>query len=275
MSKAIIIIDNAARRAVVAASPVAPGMSIEATLNNTKSNVCRSVGTAMEIVLSWPNPELIGGVHLLGNLTPTATIEVFGHSDAAGTNQNLYVAPAPACPAPARKLSYPWTPATAAVAYAYGGGSHGFRWFANTAVRRLRIKILDPESLQGYIEISRQFVGESWSPDENASYNPGLIPVSNSTPFRSHAGDRRSVKGTKHYLLSIELAHMTERDRSFIWDMQVANGLDEPIIVSLYPGDPSAERERDHQMLGVLVQTSAMRRPNFAQHATSLEWESM
>lgn len=270
-----MIIDNAARRATLSASPVAPGMSIAATLNSTMSNVCRAVGTALDIDLVWPSLERIGGVHLLGNLTPTATVEVFGYSDAGVTTQVLHIGPVLACSAPARKLLFPWTAASAAVAYAYGGGSHGFSWFANTNVRHLVIKVRDLASLQGYIEISRQFVGASWSPDENAAYNPGLTPVHTGTQFRTHAGDRRSVKGTKHFKLAIELADMTESDRKFIWNMLVANGLDEAVIVSLYPGDSSLERERDHQMLGALVQTTAMRRPNFAQHATSLEWESM
>jgi hypothetical protein len=275
MDKVKLIIDNAARRAVMTATPVAPGMAIAATLNSTMSNVCRATGTALDITMTWPSTERIGGVHLIGNLTPTATIEVLGYSDAAGTTLVRQVGPILACPAPARKLRFPWTAATAAVAYAYGGGSHGFAWFDNTNVRRLIVKIRDTASLQGYIEISRQFVGESFSPDENAAYNPGLTPVHLGSQYRTHAGDRRSIKGTKHFKLAIELEHMTESDRNYIWNMMVANGLDEPMIVSLYPGDASPSRERDHMMLGALVQTSAMRRPNFAQHATSLEWESM
>jgi hypothetical protein len=99
--------------------------------------------------------------------------------------------------------------------------------------------------------------------------------VSTGSSFRTDAGDRRSVPGTKSLKLAIELGSMTERDRNFIWGMLVTNGLDVPSLVSLYPGNGSPERERDHQIYGALVQTSAMRRPNFVQHATTLEWESM
>lgn len=271
-----MMIDNAAARAALSAAPVAAGMSAAVMKNDTKSNVCRATGTDIEIVMTWDVAERIGGVHFPWcNGSPSTTIEVLGYSDKAGVTKVLDTGVRPACPARVRPLRAPWTPVSAASAYAWGGGAHAFAWFENTSVKRLVIRLKDPGSLQGYLEVSRVFVGESFTPDENASYDPGLTPVNTGSQFRTDAGDRRFVPGTKSSKLAIELESMTERDRSFIWDMLVANGLEVPIIVSLYPGDASPERERDHQMYGALVQTAAMRRPNFAQHATSMEWESM
>lgn len=276
MPNLIIMNDNAAGRAAISASPVAAGMSAAAMLNDVKSNVCRATATEIEIVLTWDIAERIGGVHLPWcNGSPQTTIEVLGYSDKGGVSNVLNTGVRLACPARARALLPPWTPRSAASAYAYGGGAHAFTWFDNTSVKRLVIRLKDPGSLQGYLEVSRIFVGEAFTPDENASYDPARTPVSTGTSFRTGAGDRRSISGTKHWRLSIELGSMTERDRSFICDMSVANGTEVPVIVSLYPGDTSRERERDHQIYGALVQTAAMRRPNFAQHATSLEWESM
>lgn len=276
MANLKLIIDNAAARAALSASNVAPGMSAAAMLNDTKSHVCRAVGKEIEIVMTWDAAERIGGVHCPWfNGSPSTTIEVLGYSDKAGTTKVLDTGVRLACPARARTLRAPWTPVSAASAYAHGGGAHAFTWFDNTNVKRLVVRLKDPASLQGYLEVSRVFVGESFSPDENASYDPGLTPVSTGTQFRTDAGDRRAVLGTKHTQLAMELGRMTERDRAQIWSMLVANGLEVPIIISLYPGDPSPERERDHQMYGALVQLPAMRRPNFARHATSLEWESM
>lgn len=271
-----MIVDNAAGRATLSATPIAAGMSAAAMLNDTKSNVCRGSGTEIEIVLTWEIAERIGGVHLPWcNFSPLATIQVRGYSDMAGTSQVLNTGVILACRAQARKLREPWTPVSAASAYAYGGGAHAFAWFANTDVKRLVITLADPGNLQGYPEVSRIFVGECFSPDKNASYDPGLTPVNSGTLYRTEAGDRRSVRGTKHNRLAINLESMTERDRAFIWEMLVANGVEVPIIISLYPDDPSPERERDHQMYAALVQTAAMRRPNFSAHATSLEWEGM
>ncbi|MBD8531498.1 MULTISPECIES: hypothetical protein [unclassified Massilia] len=275
MSNLKIIIDNAASRAVLSAAPVAPGMSPAVILNDTKSHVCRATGKEIEIVMSWDVPERVGGAHFLCNGSPSTTIEVLGYSDAAGTTKVLDTGVRQACPARSRVLRAPWTAVSGASAYSWGGGANAFTWFDNVSVKRLVVRLKDPGSLQGYLELSHAFVGESFTPDQNASYNPGLTPVDRGEPFYTDAGDRRFVPGTKGSKLSVDLEGMTERDRSAIWDMLVANGLGVPIIISLYPGDASRERERDHQMYGALVQTAAMRRPNFARHATTLEWESM
>jgi hypothetical protein len=276
MSNLIIMNKNVASRAVMSAAPVAPGMSIAAILNDTKSHVCRAVGTEIEIIMTFAVAELIGGVHFPHcNGSPSTTIEVLGYSDEAGASKVVETGERLACPARPRELLPPWTPVSAASAYAWGGGAHAFTYFDNTSVRRLVIRIKDPGSLQGYLELSRVFVGETFSPDKNASYDPARTPVSTTTSFYTDAGDRRAVKGAKRWKLSIELGSMTERDRLFICDMQVANDLDGPSIIDLYPNDPSHERARDHRMYGGLVQTAAMRRPNFAKHATTLEWESM
>jgi len=276
MPNLIIMNKNVASRAALSAAPVAPGMSIAAILNDTKSHVCRAVGTDIEIIMTWGVAERIGGVHFPGcNGSPLTTIEVLGYSDEAGASKVLDTGVRLACPARPRELLPPWTPVSAASAYAWGGGAHAFIYFPNTSVRRLVIRVKDPGSLQGYLELSRVFVGEAFSPDENASYDPARTPVSTTTAFYTDAGDRRAVKGTKRWKLSIELGSMTERDRSFVCDMQVANDVDGPSIIDLYPSDLSHERARDHRIYGALVQTSAMRRPNFAQHATTLEWESM
>jgi hypothetical protein len=271
-----VMINNAAARATVTALPVAPGMSIAAALNDIKSNVCRATGTEIEIVLTWDEIERIGGVHLPWcNGSPLTTMQVLCYADKAGATQRLDTGVQLACPARERVLRAPWTPVSAASAYAYGGGTHAFTWFDNVDVKRLVIRLKDPGNRQGYLEVSRLYVGEQFSPDKNMSYGLGLAPTSTSAPFRTDAGDRRVVRGTKGSKLEIELGHMTERDRVFFWDMLVANGLEEPAIIDLYPGDASAERARDHRMYGVLVQLPAMRRPSFASHMTSLEWESM
>ena len=276
MPNLIIMNKNVASRAGLSAAPVAPGMSIEAILNDTKSHVCRAVGTEIEIVMTWAVAERIGGVHFPWcNGSPSTTIEVLGYSDEAGASKVLDTSVRLACPARPRELLPPWTPVSAASAYAWGGGAHAFAWFDNVTVKRLVIRLKDPGNLQGYLELSRVFVGEAFTPDQNASYDAARTLVSTTTSFYTDAGDRRAVKGTKRWKLSIELGSMTERDRSFICDMQVANDIDGPSIIDLYPGDPSHERARDHRMFGCLVQTSAMLRPNFADHATTLEWESM
>lgn len=271
-----IISDNAANRATVSATPIASGMSAASMLTDTTSQVCRAAGTSLSITMVWEVAELIGGMHFPWcNLSPTNTIRVRGFSDAAGTVQVLDTGPVLACPWPAVKLLGGWTAATAASAYAHGGGSHARCWFANITVKRIDVDLVDVANLQGYIEVSRIFAGEAWSPARTADFNPSVTPSGTGTSFRDGAGGRRSTRGTKFRSLSATLSHMTEADRIAMWGVLMGNGTEIPFIFSLYPNDSYPERERDHQMYCGLVATAAMRRPNFADHATQLELETM
>jgi hypothetical protein len=268
--------DNAASRATITVTPIANGMSAAAMLNDVYAHVCRAQGTSMTVTLVWPSPEIIGGAHeVWSNLSPTATQLVRGFSDPAGANKVLDTGVAPACPWPARKLGGLWTPATAASAYAYGGGSHARAWFPNVAVRRLDIELGDVDNLQGYIEVSRLFVGQAWEPSRNADYNPVLTPDGTGTPFRDGSGARRSTRGTKSRRLSVAFSYMDERDRAEMEDLQTVNGTEIPFVFSLYPNSPNTQLERDRQGYWGLVGRSGVRRPNFADHAITLDMETI
>lgn len=270
-----LISDNAAKRAVITVTPLATGMLATALQNDTCANVVRAPGTSMTISMVWPTVERIGGLRVLGNWSPGDTIRVRGFSDAAGASQVLNTGVILACPWPAVKLLGRWTAATAASAYAYGGGAEARAWFANTAVRRIDVELVDVGNLQGYMEASNIFAGEWWSPAWNADYNPSLAPGGSGTSFRDAAGGRRSTRGTKFRKMSVSLSHLNEADRIAMWGVLLANGIEEPILLSLYPDDANPARERDHQMVCCLVATAAMRRPNFADHAVQFDVESM
>lgn len=271
-----MIADNAANRATLTAAPIATGMAVSSMLSDTKSKVCRAAGTSLSVSMTWPSAERIGGVHLPWcNLSPTATMRVRGFSDVAGTAPVFDTGAVLACPWPAMKLLGGWTPTTAASAYDYGGGSHARSWFANASVRRIDVDLVDVANLQGYIEVSRIFAGESWSPAWNADYNPSLSASGTGTSFRDGAGGRRSTRGTKFRKLSFTLSHLTEADRATMWAVLLANGTEIPFMFSLYPNDVSPARERDHQIYCGLAASAAMRRPNFAEHTTQVDLETM
>ena len=271
------IADNAADRAVITVTPMVAGMSPSAMQNDIYANVCRSTGTQMTIVLTWPTPELVGGVHeAWSNLSASGTHQVLGFADAAGATKVLDTNSALACPWPAKKLpGKRWTPAKAASAYAFGGGSHGRVWFANTLVRRLEIRINDPANLQGYIEIARLVVGKAWSPAIGADNNPSLTPGGTGTPFRDGAGARRSTRGTRFDSLSFDLSNLEEADRAAFWEMADGNGTEVPLVASLYPNDVYPARERDHQGWWAFSASASVRRPNFRYHGTTVQLESI
>jgi hypothetical protein len=271
------ISDDAAGRATITVTPMVAGMSVAAMQNDVYAHVCRATGTVMTIVLTWPTAEMVGGVHeAWSNLSPSGTHQVLGFADEAGANKVLDTGIVLACPWPARKLrGKRWTPAKAASAYAFGGGSHGRVWFNNTLVRRLEIRLSDPANLQGYIEVARLYVGQSWSPAVGADYNPLLTPGGTGTAFRDGSGGRRTTRGTKFNSMSFALSCFEEPDRMQFMDMAAGNGIEGPLIASLYPNDANPGRERDHQMFCAFATPPGVRRPNFRYHATNLELESI
>jgi hypothetical protein len=270
-----LIADNATRRAAITVAPLAPGMSPAALQNDKVSNVCRAPGTVMKIIVVFDKPEMVGAWHLPHcNISPTSTARTISFADASGT-QNLQDT--------GIRLARPWaditpkgnwTPAQWASAYRHGGGAQARGWLTNHVARRLEITLSDPDNLQGYIEVADIFAGSVWSPSTSPDYNPSLTPDSTAESFLDGSGASRSIPGTKSKRLAISLSGMSEVDRAELWGIQVGNGIEYPSIVSLYPNDPFGTRERDHQLLGSLVQTSAIRRPSFSAHSTSVEWKS-
>ena len=271
-----IIADNAARRATLAVTPLASGMSAAALQNDKVSNVCRAPGNTLTIIIVFDKPEIIGAWHMpYCDLSPTATERTVSFADASGSSQVQDTGIRLARPWADVPAKGNWTSAHWASAYRYGGGAHARSWMTNHAARRVEITLTDPNNLQGFIEVASIVVGRVWTPSRSPDYNPSLTPGSTGETFRDGSGGRRFVNGTKFTRLGITLSQMSEADRAEFWGIQRGNGAEIPGIVSLYPADTFGTRDRDHQMYGALVQTSAMRRPNFAEHATSVEWESM
>ncbi|MDQ2820679.1 MAG: hypothetical protein M3Y65_09825 [Pseudomonadota bacterium] len=230
----------------------------------------------MTITLIWPTPEVIGAVHhALCNLSPTATNRIVGSSGTVRTGDIIDTGAILACPWPERELGGLWTPATAASAYAYGGGSHASTWISNVAVRRLDIDLVDDGNRQGYIEVSKLFVGKSWSPLMNVDYDSSLSFPSTGTVFRTRGGGRRSTRGTKSKRLTVPLSNMNEADRGNLVDLLVANGTEDGFIYSQYPNDQSPKRERDFQGYFALADTPAMRRLSSSRNGTELTLESI
>lgn len=269
--------DNAARRATISATPIVAGTSAAAMLNDTYADVCRAQGTRMTITLIWRTSEVIGAVHhALCNLSPTGTNRIIASSGTSRTGDIIDTGAILACPWPERELGGLWTPTTAASAYAYGGGSHARAWLSNMAARRLDIELVDDGNRQGYIEVSKIFVGKSYSPSMNVDYDSALSFPSTGTVFRNRSGGRRSTRGTKYKRLTVPLSNMDETDRSNLVDLLVANGTEDGFIYSQYPNDTiSPKRERDFQGYFALADTPAMRRLSFARNGTELTLESI
>lgn len=268
-----IIADDAALRATIAASSTQPGLSVASLVTDEPMDVHRMVGKSGSYLLSFAQPELIGGAHLpWTNFSPAATMRLRGYADAGRTEQLFDTGMHPCCPGGAREIRG-WTPAQAASAYRFGGGAHARAWLDNTSARYLQVDVSDPGNVQGYLECGRIIVGAWWSPEETADYGATLGEGTASKPFRNGAGTRRQIRGAKFDKQSIQLSHLSPQERATLKSIVRANG-DTPFLFSLYPDDEDAELERDHQGY-YFAAPSTMAAAGFERYETTLELESV
>lgn len=273
MPKLRIIADDAALRATVAASSTQPGLSVASLLTDEPMEVHRMIGTSGSYLLSFAQPELIGGIHRpWSNDSPGSMQRARGFADAGRTQLLFDTGWHLCCPARALEIRG-WTAAQAASAYRFGGGAHARTWLANTAAQYLQVDVSDPGNLQGYLESGRIVVGAWWSPEENADYGAKLGQGTASKPMRNGAGTRRNIIGTKFDKQSFTLSHLSAGDRATLKNIVRANA-DAPLIFSMFPDDDDAELERDHQGYFYAV-PSDLAAAGFEQYEMSLDLEAV
>lgn len=181
-----------------------------------------------------------------------------------------------ACPAPAVRLRG-FTAAQSASAYAFGGGAHARHWItaALPAAYGLAVDISDPANLTGSIEASFLVAGPYWESVTNFDYGASAQLIDSSKNDRNDAGDLISDAGTVSQRLSIPMSKLAPDDRTTLWNILRAGGTRYPVFASMFPGDTDLARERDHQVLGKLVQLPAMSLPFFNLASASIEVESI
>lgn len=269
-----IIADNAADRATITASSTSAGLSVLSMLTDIKSDVHRATGTSVTYVLTWPVAEMIGGLHLLTNCSPTGMIRVRGYSDVAGTALLFDTTMVYGCNAPAISLRG-WTAIKAASAYAYGGGAHLWSWFNRTSVKNLTVDVSDPNNQQGLVECWRVVAGDVWTSAYNHDFGSPLTHGSLSKQYRTDASDLRTEPGGRFRKQSLNLGTMPEVDRVGVLDLLRGNGLDTPFLISPYPNSPNIALQRDYQMWCKLVGPASIRAISSGLYGTTLDMETV
>lgn len=282
MSRMRVIFDNAAYRATLAASSAAGTRTVDRLLTNMKTDVWRATGTAATLTLTWPTPEIIGGVALpFCNITSAATIRVRGYTlpdDAAPAVDSGAILAAP--PAP---LDGGWWGVEAlapniyrrggANTFAQGGGAYARAWIAHTPMRKLVVDLDDAANPDGHIEAGRIIVGRYWQPDHNHSWGAKVGLRDGSRHARGGGGDQFVDAQARGRSLSIDLSWMTPHDRTMCWSILRDYGLQGQVLVSLYPDDPDPREEQMHMLFGRLSADSAMTHRYLGVHQTSLTLE--
>lgn len=271
-----IIYDNAADRAVLTASSQAGALGPVNLQRGGRSSVLRSIGATLVITVTWPSPEIVGGVALpFCNLTPGATIRVRGYIEVGQSVPAFDTGVMPACEY-ARLGMWDWGALPLGLnAYSYGGGTYARCWFQMRSIRKIVIDLDDPDNPAGYIEAARLVAGAYWSPEQNASYGAGVTPVDTSIQYRNGAGEQKVERGAMYRKLSLALDHMTPLDRAELWRIVRGNGLSRPLFISLYPDSDDVELEQTHQVYGRLANLAVITTPSFQAYATNIEIEEL
>lgn len=271
-----IIYDNAADRAVLTASSQAGALGPVNLQRGGRSSVLRSIGATLAITVTWPSPEIVGGVALpFCNLTPGATIRVRGYIEVGQSVAAFDTGVMPACEY-ARLGMWDWGALPLGLnAYSYGGGTYARCWFQMRSIRKIVIDLDDPDNPAGYIEAARLVAGAYWSPEQNASYGAGVTPVDTSIQYRNGAGEQKVERGAMYRKLSLALDHMTPLDRAELWRIVRGNGLSRPLFISLYPDSDDVELEQTHQVYGRLANLAVITTPSFQAYATNIEIEEL
>jgi hypothetical protein len=284
MSNLRIIYDNAADRAVLAASSQAGALGAANLQREDKSSVLRSVTTQLSIAATWPTAELVACVALIfTNLTSSARMRVRGYAvpgDAVPVLDTGSIFPCPA----ALHGSYPWGvlplgwnayQSGGVNTWARGGGADGVAWFAPVRVRQLVIEVSAPQNSEGYVEISRLVVGNYWSPTHNAEYGAQLLLQDSSEDYRTAAGDFKTQVGSTSDKLTLNLAHLTASDRARFMRILRENGKGGAMLVSLFPENPDPLLEQDHMLYGKASIIDAVSTPYFETYSAPLQIEGI
>lgn len=278
-----ILHDNAADRAVLAASSQAGTLGPANLQRDSKSSVLRATGTVQTITATWPTQEAIACVALIfTNLTSSARMRVRGYATPDG---ELVLDTGSIFPCPAAiHGSFPWGvlplgwnayKSGGANTWARGGGADGVTWFASVRVRQLVIDVSAPQSPDGYLEISRLVAGDYWSPECNAEYGAQLQMQDSSEDYRTAAGDLKTAMGTSSDKLSIQLAHLTPLDRARFMRILRESGKGRAMLFSLFPENPDPLLEQDHMLYGKASNLDAVAMPYYDTYSAPLQIEGI
>ena len=284
MANLRILHDNAADRALLAASSQVGAQGPANLQRDSKSDVLRATTTAQTITATWPTQEAIACVALiLTSMTSSARMRVRGYAqpgDAVPVLDTGSIFPCPAAP----HGSFPWGvlplgwnayKAGGVNTWARGGGADGVAWFAPVRVRKLVIEVSAPQSPDGYLEISRLVVGNYWSPEYNAEYGAQLQLQDASEDYRTAAGDLKTAMGAASDKLSINLAHLTPTDRARLMRILRENSKGKAMLFSLFPQNPDPLLEQDHMLYGKASNLDAVATPYYDTYSAPLQIEGI
>lgn len=126
-------------------------------------------------------------------------------------------------------------------------------WFASVLAGSFELALSDPANPAGYMQASRIFLGQYFSPGDNFSYGAKMRWEDDSTQERTDGGSLRTDTREPYRVLRLALDFLTEADRAALAEILRANGKSKDLFVSMHPGD-SGTKLRDYSVAVKIIE---------------------
>lgn len=241
-----LLLINALDTATLSASPeLVSTLPVTHLQLSRRDAVARSTSTADQtLTATWDLGQAIDCIALYGhNLTVGGTWRVRLYARADGRGDPLYDSTAQPALLAKTLGEMAWGVDPLGMAWPTGGAPPlAVVWLSApvTEVRHARMDWSEPGATSGYFEAQRWYLGRSFTPTVNANWEAQLSYRDDSTFLRSALGSLFIEVGARYRQLDFTLEWLTGAERLELGSTLAQIGKAADVLVSLYPGDPSA-----------------------------------
>jgi len=147
-------------------------------------------------------------------------------------------------------------------------------WFDLVSYRYGRVTITDTANADGYVEVGKIMVGQSWSPATNHNWGAAHRRVKESTISRTRGGGARSSPATSYRVVSVGFSWLDDVEDAELDDILARYGLQSGVLLSCYPEEGGA-RERTYSVYGLLSGWTESRRLQTQRYEIGFDCEEL
>lgn len=268
-----MLIENDYDDAVLTLSKGSEGGAMHLSNTQIYGNELRFVSTDLDVVITgnFDIARLLSGFVLYRhNLSDAATVrlEVF---DSLNQTGNIVYDSGAINPAPQRTFGeWDWRIQTlVSSAFERWHITSMPLWFDEVFGLSFRISISDPTNTSGEIEVTRIYMGRTFTPTHNFSWGQEMQLASGSTQIRTDGGSLYTQPQKQYRKISLKLT-LNNTDRSVFFDAIHHVGIDRDFFLSLYPG-LGDQRELEHAFAGKFTAFPALIHAGHNRNTTTLQ----
>jgi hypothetical protein len=271
-----IVYDNAIDTATLSASPALVTTLPEENLQNiSRSKVARTTGLSTQTILgNLSVAKLVSSLVLWRhNFTSNATIqlELYPLANQAGTKVYDSGEISPYDAKTLGDLLWGIDPLEASVFDSWGVYWSEI-WFDAVAAASFKLTIKDSANPDGYMQVSRAYLGAYIGASFNPSYGMQLGWDEKVKQERTAGGTLYSDPAAAYRQLQFTLEMLSEVDRPKFLEFTRVVGMTKDFFISIYP-ELGGEIERDHSMLAKMIQYAPQTHTFYAHYSQSFQMQ--